>query len=176
VPLRAERHLEPVESGWRAARALIAGLLLVGVLIAAPLTYAAIRASRAAPKPPLPPVHVSGSACPVVVSIRSAADDEVDALRAVENSTRHSWAKTQADLLTALDRLDQRLGRGVAVLPDAVGVKLRTVESNIRVAKPAVAHATSYLDLWRRVYMQVNAGDRAYGDAMNRLDVSCGGL
>jgi hypothetical protein len=79
-------------------------------------------------------------------------------------------------LFTSLKRLDNQLDGGIAALPSPIGERLKAVQSSIRVAEPAVEGSTSFVDMWPRVYKQVNAGYDAYGDATNRLGVICGGL
>ena len=153
---------------------MLAALIVVGTLLAAPLVYLAVNISTPATAP-LAAVPIRASACPEIRTIRSTASDFLTEFDTAQVASA-PWSRSRARLEATLAWLDASLTRGLPVVPAVVQERFNGVQANVRRGEPVVAASTSFADLMHHGYVELNAAVSTYGQAVTLVGDACGSL
>src|SRR5207245_2533709 len=98
----------------------------------------------------------SNRACPGIRAIQSAADSFENAWYAADESNAR-WSVSRVKLQGVLTALERSLTQSMPSVPASVRSRLVVVVANVRRGKVVVAKSTSFVDLVRHGYVEVNA-------------------
>jgi len=176
--MRAHRRGRPARRHHGATRAgleLLAGLCVVGLLLASPLVALWWWESHLSTPGHHETVTLGAAACASVRSIQSAAQGFWNEWVAVQSDPR-SWNARRARLLRATDAFDATLERDAPPFPAPLRRQLQAVQRQVHEGRRLIGAASGFYDWWSHDSTGFGVGTHAYGNAVTLVGSSCDGL